>query len=447
MKRTLYIGILVAFLSLLVISGSVLAEENTTPTTEPTTVPTTTVPPTPAPPVADFSSDVTSGSAPLTVEFFEESTGVLSSGSWDFGDGSPLARVPNPVHTYTEPGIYDVTHTVSNPGGEDSITKFGYITVSESGEELEADFTASPRSGAAPLTVDFTDTSSGDPTSWEWDFGDYVTSDDQNPTHTYQTEGTYTVTLTVENAGDSDEVIKEDYIEVSGSDDELEADFTASPRSGSAPLSVEFTDTSDGDPTSWEWDFGDYVVSDEQDPIHTYQTEGTYTVTLTVENSQGSNTTIKEDYITVGESGGELEADFTASPRSGLPPRAVQFTDLSEGSPDSWEWDFGDGVTLDIYQNPVHVYTATGTYTVSLTISKSGETDIEVKTAYITIGNAPATTTTAPTSTPDEDDGALTSSSQPQDSSSETNPIMREIHKVSGVFGELLSYLLELIGL
>jgi len=160
-----------------------------------------------------------------------------------------------------------------------------------------ADFTASPTSGSAPLSVQFTDTSAGEPTSWSWDFGGGGTSTEQNPVHTYIIPGTYTVTLTAENAHGSDTVTKSGYISVASP---VIADFTVNVTSGEAPLAVQFTDLSSGDGiTSWSWDFGDGGTSTERNPKHTYTAEGTYTVTLMVINAHGSNTVAKADYISV----------------------------------------------------------------------------------------------------------------------------------------------------
>lgn len=154
---------------------------------------------------------------------------------------------------------------------------------------LKAGFAASPTLGKAPLQVQFTDQSTGDITSREWDFdGDgTVDSTAQNPSHTYDTAGTYTVSLTVRAADGSDDTeTKVGYIRVG----ELLAGFTASPTSGIVPLAVEFTDQSVGEITSWAWDFGDGGTSTEQSPSHTYNTVGTYTVSLTVTAAVGTDT-------------------------------------------------------------------------------------------------------------------------------------------------------------
>jgi len=252
----------------------------------------------PQPPVADFTGSPTSGCAPLTVDFTDQSTGEIDSWSWDFGDGG-TSTAQNPSHTYNSPGTYTVSLTVTGPGGSDTETKTNYITVSAA---PTADFVGDPTSGTAPLTVNFTDKSTGNPTSWSWDFGDGGTSTAQNPSHTYNSPGTYTVKLTATNSCGSDTETKVDYITVSGS--APVADFVGDPTSGTAPLTVQFTDQSSGNPTSWSWDFGDGGTSTEQNPSHTYNDPGTYTVSLTVTNAYGSDTETKTDYITVSAGGG-----------------------------------------------------------------------------------------------------------------------------------------------
>ncbi len=166
-----------------------------------------------------------------------------------------------------------------------------------------ANFTADIRTGTAPLTVTFTDQSTGSPTTWAWDVNndgsvDYTT---QNATHTYTTAGNYTVNLTVKNAGGSDSEVKTDYITVTIPTAPV-ANFSANITSGTAPLTVRFTDESTNTPTSWFWDFGDGSTATTRDATHTYTTYGTRTVNLTVTNAAGSNSMVRDNYITVTES-------------------------------------------------------------------------------------------------------------------------------------------------
>ncbi|MEA3296728.1 MAG: PKD domain-containing protein [candidate division Zixibacteria bacterium] len=167
-----------------------------------------------------------------------------------------------------------------------------------------ADFSGTPTSGDYPLTVNFTDQSSNSPTSWSWDFGDGTgTSTQQNPSYTYNSAGTYSVSLTATNAYGSDVETKVDYITVTQpTQDPPVAAFVGSPTSGDYPLTVNFTDQSSNSPTSWSWDFGDGTgTSTQQNPSYTYNSAGTYSVSLTATNAYGSDAETKVDYITVTE--------------------------------------------------------------------------------------------------------------------------------------------------
>jgi PKD repeat protein len=155
-------------------------------------------------PFANFSAKPTTGVAPLTVSFTDESGNASTSWAWTFGDGSS-SRSQNPTHVYTQPGSYTVSLTVTSSSGSDTETKSNLITVSL--PTLKADFhiTFPSTINNAPLTVMFTDQSKGNPTAWFWNFGDGSTSPFRNPTHIY-TAGpwTYRVSLTVTRADGSD---------------------------------------------------------------------------------------------------------------------------------------------------------------------------------------------------------------------------------------------------
>jgi len=162
-----------------------------------------------------------------------------------------------------------------------------------------ANFTAHPTSGAAPLTVQFTDTSTGDPTSWIWQFGDGSGLNAQNPLYTYAYGGNYTVNLTVANEGGSDTKSVLDYIQVTGPVPVPPvASFTSNVTTGQVPLPVQFTDTSGADPIWWLWEFGDGANSSVQNPVHVYTLPGSYTVNLTASNPAGCNLTSIPGYIT-----------------------------------------------------------------------------------------------------------------------------------------------------
>ncbi len=244
------------------------------------------------PPVASFNATPTSGPLPLTVAFTDTSTGQITA--WAFGDGA-TSTAQHPSHTYTDPGAYTVSLTVTGPGGTDSATKTSYITVTD--PPPVAGFSATPTSGSAPVTVAFTDTSTGQITAWAWAFGDGATSTAQHPSHTYTDPGAYTVSLTVTGPGGSDSATKTSYITIT--DPPPVASFEATPTTGETPLQVTFTDSSTGAITSWAWDFGDGATSTEQHPTYTYTEPGTYTVSLTVTGPGGTDSVTKTGYITV----------------------------------------------------------------------------------------------------------------------------------------------------
>ena len=162
-------------------------------------------------PVANFWGFPKSGDTSLSVTFHDISTGAPTAWKWSFGDGT-YSTQQNPVHKYSEAGIYSVTLTVSNKAGSDTMTKHSYIDVKTAPVKLAAAFSASPTSGKAPLKVGFTDRSTGSPSSWKWSFGDGTYSTQKNPAHTYNKAGKYTVSLTVKNAKDSDSTAKSGYI-------------------------------------------------------------------------------------------------------------------------------------------------------------------------------------------------------------------------------------------
>ena len=244
-----------------------------------------------------------------------------------------------------------------------------------------ADFSATPTSGSAPLPVDFTDLSTGSPTSWLWNFGDGETSTDQNPSHTYLAADSYTVSLTAGNAGGSDTESKPDYVVLLGPT----AGFSATPTTGTEPLGVAFTDTSAGAPTDWMWSFGDGGTSTAQNPGHTYNSPGCFTVSLTASNAGGADTETQGSYITVYPLLPDPpEAAFTGAPTLGLAPLWVTFSDASTGDPNGWLWSFGDS-TASTLQNPSHQYTVPGRYTVSLAASNPGGSDVATRPTYITV--------------------------------------------------------------
>jgi PKD repeat protein len=333
------------------------------------------------PPVANFAGTPVSGTTPLAVQFTDQSTGTVNSYTWDFNnDGVIDSTVKNPGYTYDTAGTYSVNLTVTGPGGADSEVKTNYITVTTQSAAPVAGFTGTPVSGTAPLSVQFTDQSTGSVTSYAWDFNNdgIIDSTAVNPGYSYQTAGTYSVKLTVTGPGGSDEEIKTDYITVSSpTPQSFYADFSVSPTSGMPPLTVKCTDKSIGNPYSFYYDFGDGVNMTGPNPTHTYRFPGRYTITLTIfkfnpkTNSIMSSSMVKTNVIAVNQVTQEpLVAKFTALPVTGTAPLTVIFTDQSTGNPGFFNYDFGDG-TNSTDKNPVHTYRFPGVYDVTMSILKN----------------------------------------------------------------------------
>ena len=300
------------------------------------------------PPTAGFTANPTSGCAPLTVQFTSASSANTVNYNWSFPGGNPAnSTTQNPLVVYNAPGTYSVTLIVSNSAGSDTITLTNYIIVNPG---PNAGFT-SAINGA---TAAFTNTSTN-ATSYNWDFGDGQGSTAQNPTHTYTNDGIYTVTLTAANVCGTNTFTQTVTIVTPPT-----AGFTASPTSGCGPLTVQFTSTSSANANTFNWSFpgGTPSSSNAQHPTVTYAAPGTYSVTLTVSNSAGSNTATQTNYITVNPA---PTAGFTSTVNGST----ATFTNTSTHS-NTYSWNFGDGQT-GTEQNPAHTYAADGTYTVTLT--------------------------------------------------------------------------------
>ncbi|WP_440945538.1 PKD domain-containing protein [Methanosarcina sp. T3] len=285
----------------------------------------------------------------------------------------------------------------TNPGSEITIKDIQNVLVSgnqvingnQAFKVPVAAFSASPVSGNAPLNVVFTDTSTNSPTAWKWNFGDGTTSTAKNPTHTYSSAGSYTVTLTASNTAGSNTVTKSSYIKVTAASSQKPvANFSSSVTSGSVPLNIVFTDTSANSPTAWEWNFGDGTTSTAKNPTHTYSSAGNYSITLKATNSAGSSTVTKW-LIRTGARTMQFDveevnavqkpvANFSSSVTSGSVPLNIVFTDTSANSPTAWEWNFGDGTTSTA-KNPTHTYSSAGNYSITLKATNSAGNSMVTK--------------------------------------------------------------------
>ena len=245
-----------------------------------------------------------------------------------------------------------------------------------------AEFEANVTSGRLPLAVAFNDTSTANPRTWTWNFGDGSSSAEKNPVHVYTTAGDYTVALTVSNVAGTASVIRAGAVTVENAVVPT-ADFAANATSGEAPLAVAFTDASDGKPAEWEWDFGDGEGATGPAPVHVYSSPGTYTVALTATNHKGSDTITKTGAITVDVPvPAPPIASFSTDVRAGDAPFEAAFTDTSQKFPTAWAWDFGDETFSD-EPNPVHIYSSPGVYTVALTVTNDLGSDTVTRPQFI----------------------------------------------------------------
>lgn len=341
-------------------------------------------------PSASFTGTPLSGCSPLIVVFQDQSTGNPTSWSWDFGNGN-TSTLQNPTATYFAPGSYTVTLTATNAAGSNTLTRSQLITVYE---PPVVNFGANPTSGCFPLRVQFTDLSapgSGNTnTSWQWDFGNGTTSTLQNPFVTYNTAGIFTVTLKVTNdKGCTKTVTRPGYITVTPG---VTSVFTnTQPTVCNPPATISFTNNSTGPPTlSYTWDFGDGNFSTVLNPVHTYTGAGTFTVSLITNSSAGCQDTARSTIVIGG-----YQTNFTA-PLSACINETVTFTNTSAPVPVSSQWTFGDGGTANTI-NTSHAYAATGTYNVWLHNTYGSCTDSVMNT--ITINPRPVADFSAPVTT------------------------------------------------
>lgn len=253
-----------------------------------------------------------------------------------------------------------------------------------------ANFTADRTTINAGGSVQFTDQSTNNPTSWLWSFGDNTTSTSKNPSHTYTTSGTYSVSLTATNFYGSDTKTIANFITVNPSGSAPMANFTSDHTTITANGIIQFTDQSTNNPTSWLWNFGDNTTSTSRNTSHTYSTAGTYSVSLTATNSYGSNTKTLTNFITVNPTQSTAPvANFTVNNTTITVGSAVQFIDQSSNNPTIWSWNFGDGYTsTDI--NPNHIYSSQGVFSVSLTVSNAFGSNSKTISNYITVNQNPS---------------------------------------------------------
>lgn len=303
------------------------------------------------------------GCGPLEVAFTNNTTGDGLQYAWDFGglDGStdqtpgPFTFPPDPQAAIT----YVVTLTATNTCGQDESS--GQVTVIPT---PTAAFGPNLNAYCAFAEVPFGNASFGEPTAFEWIFGDGAVSTDPGPvvTHAYAAADDaldFTVTLIATNGCGSDSAFRE----ITILPNEVNAFFNADPVEGCSPLTVNLAQFSAGD-TAYYWDLGDGEVSDQHDLSHTYTAPGTYTITL---YAYGCGFDQFSTDVTVFPA---PETAFSFTPASACVGSSFDFTNLTPNV-SSLSWDLGDGTT-STSSTPTHTYASSGTYSVTLTAELIG---------------------------------------------------------------------------
>ena len=332
-------------------------------------------------PTANFShTGSCSGSIISFVDNSIYSTGTISSWNWNFGDGTTSTQ-QNPSHIFTFAGAYNVTLVVTGSTGASGT----YSTVVQVSSKPLVQFVADLQNGCSPLLVNFNDLSiAANGSTYLWNFGDNLTSNSQNPSHTYLVGGVFPVKLIVTTlTGCSDSLIKPSYINVTTA---ATANFSTT--EGCSNALINFIDNStiaSGSIISWSWDFGDGFYSSSQNPTHIYSTSGNYTATLTAINDLGCTGSITKNIII----NNKPTLQFTSSDLLGCAPLNSNFQNLSTFAIGSeFLWDFGDGFNSTA-QNPTHIFLTEGNYDVSLLITAPGGcADSLTMNAYIDVFNA-----------------------------------------------------------
>jgi PKD repeat protein len=338
-------------------------------------------------PVASVSANPMSGTAPLQVGFSgsgSDPDGTIASYAWAFGDGGTSTQQVT-THTYQSAGTYTATLTVTDNGGATGSASVQIAVSGTANQPPRASASASPTSGPAPLAVAFTGSGTdpdGTIASYAWTFGDGGTSTLQSPSHTYQSVGSYTATLTVtDNGGATGSATVNITV---GTNQPPTATASATPTSGRSPLAVAFTGSGtdpDGTIASYAWTFGDGGTSTLQSPSHTYQTAGSYTATLTVTDNGGARGSATVG-ITVQQGNRAPTANAGADQLNRDPGTTISLNGSAsldvDGDMLSYQWTqtAGPAVTLTGANTATPSFTTaartTATYTFTLTVTDNG---------------------------------------------------------------------------
>lgn len=302
------------------------------------------------------------GVSPITIEVYTNDQGYFSENiplppGYEFGIVTSTTKDPCSNNNVTKGEIY-------YPGNYEINFIFELCDTSQN---CVSNFFYFP-TGYNPHEYKFIDLSTGNPDNWEWDFGDGTYSYIQNPIHTFPDTADYFVCLTMSNSSTGCSDTYCEFVQVREPDCEAAYDYMANPVN---PLEIQFTDLSTGsDITNWLWTFGDGYESNEQNPVHVYNSQGIYNVCLMITSAQNGTFPCYDIHcssITV-EAPPPCNAGFNAVLDSTTNTQnKYSFFDTSVGEIISWTWNFGDG-SISTEQNPVYKYANGGIYEVCLVV-------------------------------------------------------------------------------
>ncbi|MFH1669073.1 MAG: PKD domain-containing protein [Candidatus Woesearchaeota archaeon] len=321
-------------------------------------------------PVVNLHTNVTSGVEALDVAFNCTSAGGNApfTYSLDFGDGSAPIAASTASHSYAQNSTYDATCTITDVDGDLDVDVASLIVFDS---EPDTNFTYAPAIPVEGDLVQFTDatTAFDGVVAWSWDFGDGNTSTLQDPTKTYDIEGSYLVVLTTTD-GDGSQTSHIENVVVGNNVPVV--DVIVTPVSGTEPLTVtvDCAVTSGGNaPFSYLVMYGDGKSNTSTSSVYTYTQDGNYPVTCQVTDVDGD---VSSDLAAVTVNDTVPTADFSWTPANPSAGEQVNFTDLSTGYDAivDWAWDFqNDGVVDATSSAPAVTFVSPGLYSVNLTVT------------------------------------------------------------------------------
>jgi PKD repeat protein len=297
-----------------------------------------------------------------TVTFTNTSTGNANRYFWYFGDGNySIDKDPAP-YTYGNQGMYRVSLSISNLLGT-CVNEYSQA-IQVGSVECNATYTYFVDSSSN--TVSFKNEVLGESTNIMWVFGDGEFSNKNNPVHHFNKSGYYTVGLNTFDAGNWCMDYYEEKILVGNENNDCNADFIYQSTTGST--TVKFFDASNGDIVGYVWNFGDGITKPGMDVDHGYQKPGYFNVCHIVVDSKKINSVICKPVIVSPGDAADCRADFIYTVDS--VSKTAYFNDISDGKPDSWEWNLGNE-EMPTASSVSTQYTKSGFYLVSLNIHNS----------------------------------------------------------------------------